>query len=657
MVRRCSGRPAPPGYLYKAHLRHELTTRLGVDWGPVHKGSAEIIGIPEDLRDVFSTRRHEIEDELAARGQYSPQAARAAALETRRAKEYGVDAGELRDRWIERARKVGYDPAVVLAALDQATPLPLDDATIGGGNDSLLGFDGLTAHSSVFDRRDTLRAWCEQLPHGAPVEKIEALATATMCDPRVVPLTARGPYPKHSTAELVALEHRLVTAARNARDADCARVPEPALRAALDARPELSPEQVAAVAALTTSGNGIDVLVAPAGTGKTFCLDAARDAFQHAGYHVFGAALAATAAAQLQAQTAIASDTLALRTIQLAEGTLQLDQRSVVVIDEAAMAGTRQLAPILDAAHTAAAKVVLVGDPRQLDAITAGGLLTALTTRLPAVTLSVNRRQHEQWERDALTQLRDGNIDQALAAYETHDRLVTAPTAIDLRNRIAADYHAATLAGEQVVILAQRHHDVDDLNQRARRHLAANHQLHGPTLDIDGRAFQAGDRVLCLRNDRRLAVHNGTLATITHFDPDTRTITIRADTGTHHHLPARYLDAGHLTYGYALTIHKSQGLTVDRCLVLASDTLDRNAGYTALSRGRAENCIYLHEAQPDPEAHHHDRQPLERRDALAGRAHPRPHGPPRHRPHHQPTGRARRPTRPAHRACEPPLDT
>jgi hypothetical protein len=91
---------------------------------------------------------------------------------------------------------------------------------------------------------------------------------------------------------------------------------------------------------------------------------------------------------------------------------------------------------------------------------------------------------------------------------------------------------------------------------------------------------------------------------------------IRADTGARHDLPARYLDAGHLTHGYALTIHKSQGLTVDRCLVLASDTLDRNAGYTALSRGRAENRIYLHGALPDPEAHSVDRRPFEPQQAL-----------------------------------------
>jgi conjugative relaxase-like TrwC/TraI family protein len=454
------------GYLYKAHLRHELTRRLGVDWGPVHKGAAEIIGIPPELCQVFSTRRHEIEDELAARGLHSPKAAEAAALDTRRAKDH-TNVTALRDGWIERARDAGHDPTLLRGALTRTTGTPVDRRLATAGTQVLLGADGLTQRTSVFDRRDVLRAWCEHLPHGAPVETIEKLATDTMRDRRVVALTDAKPYAKCSTTELLAVEHRLVVHAAAGLDTGRGLVPEPALRAALDARPELSPEQVAVVAQITTSGNAIDVLVAAAGTGKTFCLDAAHDAWTRASHRVIGTTLAATAAAQLQAQTAIPSDTLALRAIQLADGTLQIDQGTVIVIDEAAMVGTRQLAVLLDAAAAARAKVVLVGDPKQLSAIDAGGLLNGLARRLPTVTLEENRRQQEAWERDALAQLRRGDIDEALAAYDAHDRIVTAPTAIGLRNRIAADWHAATLAGEKVVMLAERRHDVDDLNHRA----------------------------------------------------------------------------------------------------------------------------------------------------------------------------------------------
>ena len=217
-----------------------------------------------------------------------------------------------------------------------------------------MGAHGLTEQATTFDRRTVLRGWCEQLPAGAPITTIEALADRTLADARVIALQDRDPYPKYSTAELIALEQRLVDRALDAIDTGAGVVAEPHLRGALDARPELSPEQVAAIAAITTSGNGIDVIVAAAGTGKTFSLDAAADAWRHGGYHVIGAALAATAAAQLQTQTAIPSDTIALRTLQLANGTLHLDRDTVVVIDEAAMASTRGLVPLLDAAHNAA---------------------------------------------------------------------------------------------------------------------------------------------------------------------------------------------------------------------------------------------------------------------------------------------------------------
>ena len=610
------------GYLYKAQLRHELTARLGVVWGPVHKGAAEIIGVPAELCALFSTRRREIQDELDARGEHSSRAARVAALETRQAKDYGVDIGALRDHWHDQALEAGHVPTTI-TAIGQTVPVPITTANEQEAMDVLLGAYGLTEQATTFDRRAVLRGWCEQLPAGAPITTIEELADRTLADGRVIALQDRAPYPKYSTDELVALEQRLVDTALNAIDTSAGVVAEPHLRMALDARPELSPEQVAAVAAITTSGNGLDVIVAAAGTGKTFSLDAAADAWRHSGYHVIGAALAATAAAQLQTQTGIGSDTIALRTLQLANGTLRLDRRTVVVIDEAAMASTRGLVLLLDAAHDAGAKVVMVGDPHQLDAIEAGGLLNGLASRLPAIALTENRRQQHAWEREALAHLRAGRIADAFDGYNAHDRVLVADTAIDVRNHMAADWHAATLAGDHVLMLAERRYDVDDLNERARRHLTRNGTLTGPALEVDDLTFQAGDRVLCLRNDRRIGVRNGTIGTVTDLDAENRSIAIRTDDGTTHELPSRYLDAGHVRYGYALTIHKSQGITADRCLVLASDTLDRQAGYTALSRGRTDNRIYL-VAQPaaDPEAHHPERDTPDPTEQLAAALRP-----------------------------------
>ena len=183
---------------------------------------------------------------------------------------------------------------------------------------------------------------------------------------------------------------------------------------------------------------------------------------------------------------------------------------------------------------------------------------------------------------------------------------------------MAADWYAGTLAGDNVVMLAERRHDVDDLNERARQHLTHGGVLTGPELSVAALTFQAGDRILCIRNNRRIGVRNGTLATVLHVDVENRALGVRADDGNMIRLPSQYLDDGHVRHGYARTVHKAQGLTVDRCLVLASDTLDHHAGYTALSRGRIENRIYLVE-QPvaDIEAHHQQREIAEPRSQLA----------------------------------------
>ena len=226
------------------------------------------------------------------------------------------------------------------------------------------------------------------------------------------------------------------------------------LARSFDAHPTLSSEQANVVAHLCMSGNGVDVLTAPAGAGKTFAIDAARDAWERSGHRVVGAALAARAAAELQAAAGVPSTTLDSFLGALERGMATLDDRTVVVVDEAGMVGTRKLARLLDHASAAAAKVVLVGDPRQLPEIDAGGLLAALAERVPGVALTENRRQRDEWERQALRHLRDGDLDIALGSYRDHGRVTIGDNAEDTRARLVADWWAARVAGEDVVMLA-----------------------------------------------------------------------------------------------------------------------------------------------------------------------------------------------------------
>ena len=221
------------------------------------------------------------------------------------------------------------------------------------------------------------------------------------------------------------------------------------------------------------------------------------------------------------------------------------------------------------------------------------------------------------------------------SAYDAHDRVLTAPTADATRELMVADWWAASLRDEHVLMVAARHYDVDDLNARARAHRQTAGQLTGPTLELDGRPYQTGDRVMTLRNQRRLGVRNGTFATITAVDTEQRALTIRTDQATVHQLPAAYLDAGHVRHAYATTIHKAQGITVDQALVLGNDTLYQEAGYVALSRGRKDNRIYLVE-RPEREHEPHTPEPVPAaarlaRRGVAGQSRPRTRRRPRHR--------------------------
>ena len=613
------------GYLYEAHLRHELTVGLGVEWRPVRNGIADIAGINQTVLDHFSDRSRQIAEHLDQLGFRSARAAELAALETRQAKDTSLDAGSMRDVWRTKAAEIGYDPIELAQVLDR-TPRPVPVSVPGSvpvsvptpGQDRvaevLLGPDGLTAKASTFDRRDVLRAVAERAGAGMTVAGIEAMADAILDHPGVVRLqpmhglgllgsdvirradgtvvAASTGRARWSTLELIDLERRIVDSALTRAGEQAGVVSPGVLGEVLARRPTLATEQAVMVSRLVTGGQGLDVVSAAAGTGKTYTLDAAREAWQKAGYRVIGAAVAGIAAQELQSSAGIASSTLARLALDLDAGRVALDHRTIVVVDEAGMAGTRILAPLLDAAHRTGAKVVLVGDPRQLPEIDAGGVLAGLARRLDSTELVENRRQRSVWERDALAELRDGDLDTAFDAYQRHGRVVTGATALEVRQRLVADWWSYRLSGDSAAMIAFRRNDVDDLNGRARAYLQRSGDLTGPEVTVADRPFQTGDSIVCLRNDRRLGVHNGTRAAITQVDPERHELTIRAggDTIT---LPAAYLHAGHVAHGYATTIHKTQGATVDRGLLLGSDELFRERGYVGMSRGRLSNHLYL----------------------------------------------------------------
>jgi len=629
------------GFLYQAKLRLELTRRLGVEWAPVRNGVAEIDGLPATVRRAFSRRRSEIEAGLEQRGEHSPGAAQVAALHTRRGKDYAVPVNELRERWTDRARQLDFTPEHVEALTDQTLITPLTLAAAQEGHEQLASPAGLTHRRSSFTRRDAVRAWCEQLPHGGDVHEIEALADDLLASQAVVPLLPDASTPtvgdvvrradgriiaagseerRYSTPELLALEAQILDTARDGRDRDRGSVPAPTADAVLTSRPELSDEQTQMVARLLRDGDTIAVVVGRAGTGKTYALDAARQGWQAAGYQVIGAALARRAALELRDGAGIDATSLHALLADLRDRPGELLSRpTVIVIDEAGMVGTRQLAELTSHATQHDAKLVLVGDPRQLPEIDAGGSFRALTMRGDPILLSDNRRQHQHWEREALEQLRSGHADQAISSYAEHGQLTVADTSPQLRDQLVADWWQARDTGADAVMIALRRDDVADLNARARARMHHAGRLGPDVLTVAGRSFAVGDEAVCLRNHPGLGVTNGTHGTVTQIDAHSGALRLVDRAGREYELTADYLASSTqrggpvLDHGYALTGHKAQGLTVDQAFVLGSDQLYREWGYVAMSRGRAGNRLYLVNAHDNDRdlavAHAYERRP------------------------------------------------
>jgi ATP-dependent exoDNAse (exonuclease V) alpha subunit len=344
--------------------------------------------------------------------------------------------------------------------------------------DRLAGPDGLTATASTFARPDVLVALGTGLA-GSGRSELEELADRFLAERAVSVVADRALEERRwSTPDLLAVEQRLVTATTGRTEEHTAVTSHQAVRDALAAHPTAGPDQQAMVRDLCQGGHGVAAVVGRAGTGKTFALGIARHAWQLDGYRLLASAPTGIATMSLQEEGFEEVATCDRLLGDLDRGGEQLDSRTVLVIDEAGMVGSRKLTRLLDHAHQAQAKVVLVGDDRQLAPIDAGGGFRALRLRLGASELTENRRQQQAWEREALDLVRSGLVDDAVAAYQAHDRVVAtdskpAATLALLQDWWTAWQQAERDPAQEVIVLAARRAEVDRLNTACQELLAA----------------------------------------------------------------------------------------------------------------------------------------------------------------------------------------
>ncbi|TAU18051.1 Ti-type conjugative transfer relaxase TraA [Rhizobium ruizarguesonis] len=484
----------------------------------------------------------------------------------------------------------------------------------------------ITNEKSVFNRYDIARALHRYI-NDDPQTFQNAFA-AVMASKALVELRpdssgvrGRDGEARYSTVEMVAIEGVIasnVMAMKTRqnhgvfkRHVDAAIADQDRSIQAAGASPAqgLSAEQRQAIEHVTGPGQ-IAVVIGFAGAGKSTMLAAARQAWEAQGYRVHGAALAGKAAEGLEQSSGIASRTLASWEYSWQADRSRLNARDVFVIDEGGMVGSRQLARFVDEVRRAGAKLVLVGDHEQLQAIGAGAPFRAIAEAVGHAQLSDVRRQKADWQKQASVDFASHRTAEGLTAYKAHGNIQLKANRDDVLKAIIADYVADRSAhpDDTRIAMAHRRDDVRAINAGIRARLQERGELSRSTSTSDDRgeeltyqtnngkrSFARGDRIVFLENDRDLAVKNGMLGEVIAVAPDAIQVRLDGKAQTQDGqrqvtVPVNRYQA--FDHGYATTIHKTQGATVDRSFVLASTTMDRHLTYVAMTRHREAVQLY-----------------------------------------------------------------
>ena len=598
-----------------ALIRHTMHTEHGVHYARHPRtGVWEIVGIPEQLRYLFSKRSTNVEEVLADLG-FDPDKAPPAALELAKAHGRGAKPGDipasaLREVWRQEAHDAGFDLDAILREVLSGRHGPAKPAPTAEQIAAVLADPnyGLTSHRRRFSRADALAAVADQLPAGAAdIVSIEHLTDRVLTDSRFVRLGeaadlagSAGERPErgaphmsnaalYTTGDIVVAESLITIRAAGSRA-----TPLPAAMTTAQAQMTISAvdaaaafpmsgEQRAAVIRMLTGTRPVEAVNGAPGSGKTTMMRAARVGWESAGMTVRGTSTQAMAAQNLQAESGIESLSIEQWMWRIDQGD-GLEDVDVLVVDEAAMTDDRHRARLYQEAERTRTKIVEVGDVRQLRGVGCGSMFGAVHDAVDGLSLTENRRQSDEDERAAIAAWRDDRYVSALSIWASKGRLVatetsheatTAMTATWMRLRAGCPDPHTELRG--IVMLAATNEQVDRLNAAAQAVRASLRQT-GPTRDYHlpgGRLLRlaVGDYVMLRFNSRGQWLHrgddvfNGYRGVIDHIAADgSLTVSWRKDGPNQVEesatLDPRYVASGGVDLGYALTIHKAQGLTI-----------------------------------------------------------------------------------------------
>jgi len=401
---------------------------------------------------------------------------------------------------------------------------------------------------------------------------------------------------RFTTKEMVNLEYKMITSALSCASSFNHQVSNSIQNKVLQ-QSSLNDSQEIAFRHIVDKGDAACV-AGFAGTGKSYMLGAAKEAWEAQGYNVKGMTLAKIAANNLESESGIKSHTIANRLINWKNDREKLSHRDIVVVDEAGMVGSGQMAKIVEEVKDANAKLVLVGDWEQLQAIDAGASFRAIAQKTGFVEMNDILRQKEEWQRDATKNFALSKTMDGLTAYDKHSLLHSFDTKKDAINSMLESWQEVRSNNpEQTqLLLAYTRADVKDLNNKARSIRKENGELgeaHILETHNGNKEFSINDKIIFLRNEKSLELSNGSIGTIKGIENDRVIIELDKASGEQNKtvsFSTKFYN--NLDHGYASTIHKNQGSTVDRTHVLASKYLDRHATYVAMSRHRDSCELY-----------------------------------------------------------------
>ena len=465
--------------------------------------------------------------------------------------------------------------------------------------DPNIALNALTHQQSTFTRYDIARFINR---HTADAEQYQRVYDKVRESEQLLKLgDDRRGMTRFSTAEMVALEKDLITKADQLDQQLEHQVPAQNIDE-LMANTKLTPEQQDGLNHLIAAGD-LKCLIGYAGTGKSTLLKEAKNLWESAGYNVLCATLSGIAAENLEGASGITSRTFASRDYYWNKDQQHLTDKDILVVDEAGMLGSRQMAKIISEVTEHNAKLVLIGDPQQLQAIEAGAAFRAITERCGAAFLTNIVRQREAWQREATKDFANQQTEQALARYEEHGNIHVYTTQDDAKKALVQKWNDTRLAEPEKsqIMLAYTRDEVAELNNMAREFRKKNHELGASSLILTTmgyRGLAAGEKIYFLKNNRDLGVMNGTLGVIEKITGDIITTKLdKEQDGAGRAITFNVKDYNHITYGYAATIHKAQSVTVDHSYILASNNMDSHLAYVGMSRHREHADLFYSREQ------------------------------------------------------------